>query len=133
MDLSTLLLAAAAGTASLAVGATAWSLRARRGGEPSGDVGHPETATRRSLEAAAEAFEIALVSLSETAGDDGAASGFAARLVAGAESLAFCAERLGAADGGAEAIVAKLAALDPAHGAQLQALVASGAPCAFEA
>ncbi|HEX3407705.1 MAG TPA: ATP-binding protein, partial [Caulobacteraceae bacterium] len=47
--------------------------------------------------------------------------------------LAFCAERLGAADGGAEAIVAKLAALDPAHGAQLQALVASGAPCAFEA
>jgi signal transduction histidine kinase len=128
MDLSTLLLAAAAGTASLAVGATIWSLRARRSDEPAGAAGQAAPATPRSVEAAAEAFEIALVALT-----DGVTSEIAARLIAGAESLALCAERLGAAGGDAEAVVARLAALDPAHGAQLKALVATGAACAFEA
>ena len=127
MDLSTLLLAAAAGTASLAVGATVWALGGRRGapaeGAPATDAG-----TARSLEAAAEAFEIAVLSLS--AGP--------ARLAAGEESLALCAERLGvarpdAAGCDAQAVVARIASLDPAHGAQLKALVETGAPCAFEA
>ncbi|HWF75652.1 MAG TPA: ATP-binding protein [Caulobacteraceae bacterium] len=135
MDLSTLLLAAAAGTASLAAGATAWALRARRGGEPTGDAAPVDAGpSPRSLEAAAEAFEIALVALVD---------GAPARLVAGAESLALCAERLGvehlgvehlgAAGADAEAVVGKLAALDPGHAAQLKALVATGATCAFEA
>jgi signal transduction histidine kinase len=125
MDLSTLLLAAAAGTASLAVGATAWALAARREAVPEAA---PTTGagTARSLEAAADAFEIAVVTLG-----DGPA-----RLAAGEEGLALCAERLGVRRSDAacaEAVVAKLAALDPAHGAQLKALVETGAPCAFEA
>jgi hypothetical protein len=127
MDLSTLLLAAAAGTASLAVGATVWALGGRRGapaeGAPATDAGKA-----RSLEAAADAFEIAVLSLS--AGP--------ARLAAGEESLALCAERLGvarpdAAGCDAQAVVARIASLDPTHGAQLKALVETGAPCTFEA
>jgi hypothetical protein len=122
MDSQMLLLAAAAGTASLAVGATVWALAARREGGPDA-LATTDTPPARGLEGAADAFEIAIVALG-----DGPA-----RLAAGAESLALCAERLGVAGGDAEAVVARLAALDPAHGVQLKALVATGAPCAFEA
>src|SRR5512142_2751038 len=85
MDFSTLLLAGAAGTALLAMGATAWTLAARRGGAV-GDAATGVGVRSGAVEAAAEAFDIALVELRKGG----------ARLVAGEESLAQCAERLGA-------------------------------------
>ena len=120
MDSQMLLLAAAAGTASLAVGATVWARAGWRRAPARQAAGEP--AAGRSLEAAAEAFEIAIVALGRGP----------ARLTAGEESLAACAERLGvAAD--AQAVVSALGELDPGHAVQLKALVDSGAPCAFEA
>src|SRR5579871_5851597 len=100
MDSQALLLAAAAGAAALAVGAALWALLARRASE----AGDRETAGRlsqaehglRAAEAAAEAFETAVLALT-----DGSA-----RLVAGEESLAVCAERLGAASGAAADVLA---------------------------
>ena len=125
MDSQMLLLAAAAGTASLAVGATVWARTARRappGGARAGDARPADPGGARSLDAAAEAFEIAIIAL----------GGGPAQLTAGEESLAVCAERLGVgAD--AEAVVGRLATLDAAHAAQLKALVETGSPCAFEA
>ena len=123
MDSEALLLAGAAGAAILAVGAALWARRA-------GDVGDEAMQAKlaeaeravRAGEAAAEAFESALVTLS--------AGG--ARLLAGEESLALCADRLGAQGGDAAAVLAALRVGDPHHAAQLDALAQTGAPCAFE-
>jgi hypothetical protein len=121
MDSQVLLLAAAAGTASLAVGATLWARTGRRWREPEA-VQAEQAAAGASLEAAAAAFDIAILAVGRDS----------ARLAAGEESLAACAERLGApAD--AAAVVARLAELDAGNAAQLKALVETGSPCAFEA
>src|SRR5450432_4246481 len=126
MDTQALLLAAAAGAAALAVGAALWALIARRATD-TGLLARGEQLTEadralRAAKAAAEAFETAVLSIG-----DGAA-----RLVAGEESLAVCAERLGAPGGDAAAVLAALRRTDPNHAPQIDALIHSGAPCAFE-
>ena len=126
MDSQALLLAAAAGAAALAVGAALWALIARR----SADAGVREQSRRlteadRALHAArasAEAVATAVIALG-----DGPAV-----LVAGEESLVVCAERLRAAGGDAAAVIEALRRADPIHAALIDALVQSGAACAFE-
>ena len=125
MDSEALLLAGAAGAASLAVGAALWALIAR-----SGDDGGAGIAARlaeaerdvRAGQAAAEAFEAAVVML----------SGAGARLLAGEESLAVCAERLGVAGGSATDLLTALRKGDPHHAQRIDALSDAGTPCAFE-
>jgi len=107
MDPQAVLLAAAAAAAALAVGATLWALIARRAAD-AGVLAQGEQLTEadrslRAARAAAEAFETAIISLG-----DGAA-----RLVAGEESLAVCAERLGAPGGDAAALLEALRRADP--------------------
>src|ERR1700723_2360461 len=99
MDSQTLLLAAAAGAATLGVGAALWALIARRAAD-AGDRGLAArlAAAERPPPAAAEAFETALIAVG-----DGPA-----RLIAGEESLASCAARLGAPGGDAAATLAAL-------------------------
>ncbi len=127
MDSETLLLATAAGAASLAVGAAAWALVARRSadaGQRRDDATLAEAVRRaRTVETSAEAFETAIIQLG-----DGPA-----RLLVGAESLVACAERLGVASGGAHAVVEALRTSDEERAKTLAALIATGAPCAFEA
>ena len=126
MDSETLLLAGAAGAASLAVGAAIWALLVRR----AGDAGDAETQGRladaeramRTAGAAAEAFETAIVTL-----DAGSA-----RLLAGEEAFALCAERLGAPGGDAGEVLAALRRIDPHRAPLLDALTQTGAPCSFE-
>src|SRR5580698_4582592 len=126
MDSQALLLAAAAGAAALAGGAALWALLARR----AADAGVRDQSQRltqadralRAAKASAEAFETAVIALG-----DGPA-----RLVAGEESLALCAERLGSAGGDAAAVLEALRRADPNHAPLIDALVQSGAPCAFE-
>ncbi len=122
MDSETLLLAAAAGAASLAVGASAWALLTRRSGDVAdGADDRSAEVGLRAAEAAAEAFETALIGLGSGP----------PRLVAGEAALGLCAARLGAAPDPA-AVLASLGA-DPGHAAKLEALAARGEACAFEA
>src|SRR5579871_6223011 len=127
MDSETLLLAAAAGAASLAVGLAAWAMLARRSADAGArrdDTALAEAARQaRAAEASAEAFETAVIQLG-----DGPA-----RLLAGTESLAMCAERLGARGGGPDAVVAALRATGAEAEKAIAALVDTGAACAFEA
>jgi signal transduction histidine kinase len=127
MDSQALLLAAAAGAAALAVGASAWALIARRAVDAGDEALAAKLAaaalSQRGAQAAAEAFEIALIGLG-----DGPA-----RLVAGEDTLAVCAARLGAASADATAVLEAIARVDPEHAPQLTALAQTGAPCAFEA
>ncbi|HZZ89234.1 MAG TPA: PAS-domain containing protein, partial [Caulobacteraceae bacterium] len=121
-----MLLAASAGAGALAVAAALWAHVARRtadadSGEQAEQIAAAARAAR-TASAAAEAFETAVVQL--------AAEG--ARLVAGEESLAVCAERLGAAGGDASAVVQALHRADPNHASLLDALIQTGARCAFE-
>jgi len=126
MDSQALLLVAAAGAAALAVGAALWALIARRASDAGvREQGQRLTDTDRALhaaKAAAEAFETAVIALG-----DGVA-----RLVTGEESLAVCAERLGASGGDAAAVLDVLRRADPHHASLIDALIQSGAPCAFE-
>src|SRR5580704_8729310 len=99
MDSQALLLAAAAGAAALAVGASAWALIARRAVDAGDEALAAKLAaaalSQRGAQAAAEAFEIALIGLG-----DGPA-----RLVAGEDTLAVCAARLSAASADATAVL----------------------------
>ncbi|MEJ0065654.1 MAG: PAS-domain containing protein [Caulobacteraceae bacterium] len=108
------------------MGAALWALAARRASDTGvRDQSQQLTQTDRALHAAraaAEAFETAVIALG-----DGPA-----RLVAGEESLAVCADRLGAAGGDAPAVLEALRRADPNHAPLIDALVQSGAPCAFE-
>jgi signal transduction histidine kinase len=127
MDSQALLLAAAAGAAMLGVGAALWALLARR----AADAGDRGVAARlaeadridRAAQAAAEAFETALIAVG-----DGPA-----RLIAGEESLASCAARLGVPGGDAAATLEALKRAAPDHAPQLAALIETGAACVFEA
>jgi signal transduction histidine kinase len=114
MDSEALLLAAAAGAAALAVGAALWALVVRR----AADAGRRE----RAGLAAAETFETAIIALG-----DGPA-----RLVAGEESLAMFAERLGRPGGDAEAVIEALGLIDADYTLRLAALKTQGTPLAFE-
>jgi signal transduction histidine kinase len=127
MNPQALLLAAAVGAACLAVGAALWAYLIQRSADERVAKAEGSLAEahggQRAVQAWAEAFETALVAV-----------GFGpARLVAGEDSLADCAERLGCPGGGAEAVVTALQALDPDHERRLKALIEAGAPCAFEA
>src|SRR5579872_3446450 len=126
MDSQALLLTAAAGAAALAVGAALWALIARRATDAGVlEQGQRLSDTDRALHAArasAEAFETAVIALG-----DGPA-----RLVAGEESLAVCAERLGASGGDAAGVLEALRRADPHHASLIDTLIQSGAPCAFE-
>ncbi len=126
MDSQALLLAAAAGAAALAVGAAAWALLARRAADEAGlqqdDRRGDADRALRMARAAAEAFEAATIALGEGA----------PRLVAGEESLAVCAERLGVSGADAAGVLAALRRADPSHAPLIDALVHSGAPCDFE-
>ena len=127
MESQALLLAAAVGVAVLGALAALWALIARRAAD-AGDRGVADRLaeaerTDRAAQAAAEAFETALIAVG-----DGPA-----RLIAGEESLAACAARLGAPGGDAAATLAALTRAAPDHAAQLTALIETGAACAFEA
>jgi signal transduction histidine kinase len=125
MDSEALLLAGAAGAASLAVGAALWALIARRGGDGGTGIAARLAEAERDVragQAAAEAFETAVVML----------AGGGARPLAGEESLAVCAERLGVAGGNATDLLVALRKGDPHHAQQIEALAAAGTPCAFE-
>ena len=127
MDSETLLLAAAAGAASLAVGVWLWAAALRRAADAGAVAARARLAEAesrgRSAEAAAEAFETALVVLG-----DGPA-----RLAAGEEVLAACAERLGVAGATPDALIAALAGADDNHARRLAALTETGEALAFEA
>ncbi|HEX3920345.1 MAG TPA: ATP-binding protein [Caulobacteraceae bacterium] len=126
MDFQTLLLAGGAGAASLAAGLAVWALLARRtadSGERASAADLADAQRRqRAGEASAEAFETALIQLG-----DGPA-----RLVAGEESLAACAERLGVTGASADAVLEALRAAGDDPAKALAALVETGAACAFE-
>jgi signal transduction histidine kinase len=124
MDLEALLLAAAAGAASVAAGAGLLALV--RGRSPqAGDGARRENAEAdealTAAQASVEAFDIALIHLG-----DGPA-----RLAAGTEALAACAEILGA-EPEPEAVVEALIRGGPEHGRKVVALIQAGEPCAFE-
>jgi signal transduction histidine kinase len=120
MNSEALLLAAAVGAALLAVVAAALALFARRRVDDKG-ASFGATPAASEKDAAAEAFGIAVVELSDPA-----------RLILGEEALAVVAERLGAAPN-AQAVVDSLSATNNGCRRQLDALVESGAPCRFEA
>src|SRR5581483_2711686 len=111
-----LLLAAAVGAVSLAIFAALWALALRRAGAREVAALKAELAQAEdragAAGSAAEAFETALIAL----GDAGA------RLIAGAESLAACAARLGVAKPDPTAVIAAIAAADPDHSRRLKGL-----------
>jgi signal transduction histidine kinase len=127
MDSQGLLLAAAAGAAALAVAAAIWAWLVQR----ADDVGARTLKSRlamsdgrdRLAQASAEAFETALLALDS----------IQPRLIAGPETLAVCAERLGAAGADAPGVVAALRSLDQDHARRLDALLGSGDAFAIEA
>ncbi len=84
-----------------------------------------EAAKRRAgaLDAAAEAFERALILI-----DEGRPT-----LIGGRDALAACAEILGVASGDPQAVIDALAASDAGHARRLDALFTQGEACVFEA
>jgi len=126
MSAQDLMLAAAAGAVCLAICATLWALVNRRSAAArlTAMSGRLAGAHRHAaaMQASAEAFETALVSIEDRA----------VSLVAGEDSLAACAAVLGIPDGGPSAVVAALAANDPGHARRLEALFTRGEACAFE-
>ncbi|MFI4976411.1 MAG: ATP-binding protein [Caulobacterales bacterium] len=127
MDPQTLILAAAAGSVSLAVCATLWALASRRAAERrQAELGARLAAAEAragAAQASAEAFDTALICI-----EDGRAS-----LIAGEDSLAACAAVFALADRTAEALIQALAKVDPDHQRRLAGLIERGESCAFEA
>ncbi|MHB8528320.1 MAG: sensor histidine kinase [Caulobacteraceae bacterium] len=122
-----LILAAAAGAVSLAIGSALWSLASRRAVEARlaalGEAVAAAEAARAGVTAAAEAFDTALIRVE---GED-------ARLIAGEDSLAVCALVLGLLPAGAKEMIAALRALEPDYAQRLDTLLDKGEPCVFEA
>jgi len=126
MTSNELILAAAAGAVCLAICATLWALAQRRLFEARLAVLQGRLSGLGSgvlaAQASAEAFDSALISV-----EDGRAA-----LVAGADSLAACAQLLDvAAD--AQEVVAALSRVDPHHAGKLSGLFERGEACTFEA
>ncbi len=122
-----LLLAAAAGAVSLAICSALWALLSRRTADArlvaaQRGLAGAQTAAAR-VQAAAEAFDTALLCVENDA----------VRLVAGAESLAACAEILGVTFNGAGEALAAIAAMQADFARKLEALIHRGEACAFEA
>jgi signal transduction histidine kinase len=126
MNSNELILAAAAGAVCLAICATLWALAQRRLFEARLAVLQGRLSGLGSgvlaAQASAEAFDSALISV-----EDGKAA-----LVAGADSLAACAQLLDvAAD--AQDVVQALIRVDPHHAGKLSGLFERGEACTFEA
>ena len=121
-----LILAAAAGAVCLALCVTLWSLGQRRRFEARIAALKARLVLHGGVEddapAWVEAFDAAVLAV-----EDGHA-----RLAAGGEGLSACAQVLGVA-GDPQAVVAALAATDPANAHKLAALFERGEACAFEA
>lgn len=118
MDSQALLLAAAAVAAALSAGAAVWAWMIHR----TAGAGGPRLVGRSLMEASVEAFDSCLIRI------DARGAG----LVAGEESLALCAERLGIASADPDAVCAALSAMDEACQRQIATLIETGSPCAFE-
>ena len=133
MDLSTLLLAAAAGAASLAVGAALWALVGRRAADAARRDLRPApptpSAAPHAAQASAEAFETALIAARATA-----RRGWSA----GEESLARLRRAAGRGAAGHGAAPTRDAwspgrRARPGPRRRAEGAVETGAPCAFEA
>ncbi len=121
-----LILAAAAGSVSLAICAVLWGIAARRTlsrrlAALQGDL-IARQARDNAVEASSEAFEVALLVVKDRE----------AALVAGADSLAACAGLLDVAEPSAGEVVDALMRADPDHARRLTGLFERGEPCAFE-
>jgi len=123
MDFQALLLAAAIGAACLAVAAALWAFVSQGGRRAGGSARAAAQGGQGALEASLEAFGAALLQM----------DGPEARLAAGAEALAACAERLGAAGADARAVLDALYAADPLCRSRIRNLAENGAACDFEA
>ncbi len=121
-----LILGAAAGAVLLALCAMFWLVDQRRRNDARLRVLHARIADleagAEAAQASVDAFDSALLSV-----EDGHA-----RLTSGEESLAVCAEALGAASPDPQAVVAALMRADPDHARRLRALFERGEACAFE-
>lgn len=122
-----LILAAAAGSVSLAVCATLWAVAQRRAGDARAAAleARIETLAAGALaaHASAEAFDCALVTV-----DDGLA-----RLASGQEALAACAAAFDLEADDAQGLIDAMIAADADHGRRLRLLLEKGEACAFEA
>jgi hypothetical protein len=126
MSAQELTLAAAAGSVCLAICATLFALAVRRRTEAR------LAAVRRRYEwarargdaaqAGAEAFDTALIAIEEGR----------ARLAAGEESLAACAQVLGVRRPEPQDVIEAMARAHPDHARRLEALIARGVPCDFD-
>jgi signal transduction histidine kinase len=122
-----LILAAAAGSVSLAVCATLWAVAQRRAGDARAAVLEGRIAALSSgseaARASADAFDCALVVI-----DDGPA-----RLASGEEAMAACAAVFDLDDPDAQGLLEAMIAADADHARRLRALTERGEACAFEA
>ena len=121
-----LILGAAAGAVLLALCAMFWLVDQRRRNDVRLEALHARIAEleagAEAAQASVDAFDSALLSV-----EDGHA-----RLTSGEESLAVCAEALGAASPDPQAVVSALMRADPDHARRLRALFERGEACAFE-
>ncbi|MBA4011519.1 MAG: two-component sensor histidine kinase [Phenylobacterium sp.] len=121
-----LILGAAAGAVLLALCAMFWLVDQRRRNDARLNVLRARIAEleagAEAAQASVEAFDSALLSV-----EDGHAA-----LTSGEESLAVCAEALGAASPDPQSVVAALMRADPDHARRLRALFERGEACAFE-
>ena len=121
-----LILGAAAGAVLLALCAMFWLVDQRRRNDVRLEALHARIAEleagAEAAQASVDAFDSALLSV-----EDGHA-----RLTSGEESLAVCAEALGAAGPDPQAVVSALMRADPDHARRLRALFERGEACAFE-
>jgi signal transduction histidine kinase len=121
-----LILGAAAGAVLLALCAMFWLVDQRRRNEARLDVLRNRIAEleagAEAAQASVDAFDSALLAV-----EDGHAS-----LTSGEESLAVCAEALGAQNGDPQGVVSALMRADPDHARRLRALFERGEACAFE-
>ncbi len=115
-----------AGAVSLALAAGLWALGQRRAaGRRIAELEDEleRAPTGREPDTSAEAFDSTVFTVDRTG----------AQLASGLDSLSPCARALGLGEAdGAGAVYAALRRSDPGHARQLDALVASGAPCDFE-
>jgi signal transduction histidine kinase len=126
MGANELILAAAAGAVSLAICAVLWALAQRQLAARQVKVLQARLAgiehRADAAQASAEAFDSALLAV-----EDGQAM-----LASGEESLAICAQVLGAPAAEPQALVNALMRADPDHARRLRALFERGESCAFE-
>ncbi|MDH4385380.1 MAG: PAS-domain containing protein [Caulobacter sp.] len=126
MGPSILILAAAAGSVSLAVCATLWAVAQRRAGDAraialEGQIDQLRAGSQ-AARASAEAFDCALVVV-----DDGQAV-----LASGEEALAACLAAFDLDEGEVRTLIEAMISADADHARRLKVLMEKGEPCAFE-